>query len=137
MEVAWNASAPRNAGPASYASAALRLELSWTGGPGRASADCRAALDAAGRVTAVPLPACVGMELVRHGGWTHLLARTDDGTAILQASFEHGRLAFCRSCVPERAGLRGGSYESPTAILESYGDAAAAAGAPRSDARPT
>ena len=127
VEVAWNASAPRTAGPARYASAALRLEVSWPGGDGRCPAACSASLDAAGTVAQVALPTVAWASVSRHGNWVHVQARTDDGAMLLEASFERDRLAYCRSCVPEHAGLRGGSYESPTAILESYGNGAGTA----------
>ncbi|MFM8872832.1 MAG: hypothetical protein ACKOJI_05685, partial [Phycisphaerales bacterium] len=33
---------------------------------------------------------------------------------------DRGRLAYCTSAVPGLAGLRGGTYDPPTAILELY-----------------
>jgi hypothetical protein len=39
---------------------------------------------------------------------------------LASASFERGRLAYCRSDVPGIVGIHGGSHDPPTGILELY-----------------
>ena len=72
-----------------------------------------------GRRAHLPLPSHARIDVRTHGLWAHLeLAAA--GAVVLRASFERGRLAYCTSAVPGLAGLRGGTYDPPTAILELY-----------------
>lgn len=118
LEIAWTVSLSALDASAGYASAVLHLACAWeptVAGP----ASCDAVLVRAGTRTAVPLGADLRMEVDRRGRWTHVDLRAGAGI-VLRASFESGRLAYCTSTVPEAAGLRGGSYDPPTGILELY-----------------
>ena len=117
LDVAWNAASGALDASRTWASAVVRLECEWE--PATGEANCRATLDCAGDVRTVPLPSHVRIDVRTHGLWVHLeLAAA--GTVLLRASFERGRLAYCTSAVPGLAGLRGGTYDPPTAILELY-----------------
>lgn len=120
LEVAWNASANGLGRAAGYSSAALRFGAAWGCGDGEVPARCDAAVDRAGDVSDVPLGERLVAEVSRSGRWTHVRIARPSGEEVLAATFDGGRLAHCRSRVPEAAGLPGGSYESPTAILELY-----------------
>jgi len=122
LDVAWNAASGALDGSRTWASAVVRLECEWD--PATGDASCRAALDRAGDVRTVPVPTHARMQVRTHGLWVHL-ELSAAGAVMLRASFERGRLAYCTSDVPTRAGLRGGTYDPPTAILELYQRAAA------------
>jgi hypothetical protein len=64
------------------------------------------------------------MAVRTRGLWVHL-ELSAGADVLLRASFERGRLAYCTSAVPGLAGLRGGTYDPPTGILELYQRAAA------------
>ena len=122
LDVAWNAASGALDASRTWASAVVRLECEWDPATGEAS--CRATLDRAGDVRGVPVPATARMEVRTHGLWVHL-ELSAEGAVLLRASFERGRLAYCTSEVPRLAGLRGGTYDPPTGILELYQRAAA------------
>lgn len=117
LDVAWNAASGALDGGRSWASAVVRLECEWDTATGEAS--CRGTVDRAGDVRAVAMPAEARMAVRSRGLWVHLELAAG-GDVLLRASFERGRLAYCTSTVPELAGLRGGTYDPPTGILELY-----------------
>jgi hypothetical protein len=122
LDVAWNAASGALDASRTWASAVVRLECEWD--PATGDASCRATLDRAGDVRTVPVPAAARMEVRMHGLWVHL-ELSAGAEVLLRASFERGRLAYCTSTVPGLAGLRGGTYDPPTGILELYQRAAA------------
>lgn len=122
LDVAWNAASGALDASRTWASAVVRLECEWD--PATGDATCTASLDRAGDVRAVPVPANARMDVRTRGLWTHL-ELSAAGSVLLRASFERGRLAYCTSAVPGLAGLRGGTYDPPTGILELYQRAAA------------
>lgn len=121
VEVAWTVSARAAHGRHGFATAALRLHCEWgasaSGSPVPARAE--ALLVAAAHERAIPLPGPVTATVVRAAGWTHLEIGTAGGV-LATASFDHGRLAYCTGAIVELAGLAGGTYDAPTAILECY-----------------
>ena len=117
LDVAWNAASGALDASRTWASAVVLLECEWD--PATGGASCRATLDRAGDVRPVPVPATARMTVRMRGLWVHL--ELSAGTEVLlRASFERGRLAYCTSMVPGLAGLRGGTYDPPTGILELY-----------------
>ena len=120
LEVAWNASANGLGRGAGYSSAALCFDAAWPHGAGTVPARCSATVDRAGDVRDVVLGDRLEAQVSRRGRWTHVRIAAEDGDEVLVATFDGGRLAHCRSRVPEAAGLPGGSYDAPTAILELY-----------------
>lgn len=120
LEVAWNASANGLAGGAGYSSAALCFDAAWSKGTGPMPARCTATVDRAGTVSDVALGERLEAQVGRRGRWTHVCIAAVGGDEVLVATFDGERLAHCRSRVPEAAGLPGGSYDAPTAILELY-----------------
>jgi hypothetical protein len=122
LDVAWTVAASACGAGQRFASAVLRLEAEWR--EGAIEARCRATLDRAGNISTVNLPDDVTVHVAGRAAWVHLELRT--GTEVLlRASFERGKLAYCTSALPGRAGLAGGTYDPPTAILELYRLAAA------------
>ena len=117
LDVAWNAASGALDGSSSWASAVVRLECEWDPATGEAS--CRGSVDRAGDVRAVAMPAHARIAVRARGLWVHL-ELSAGGEVLLRASFERGRLAYCTSSVPRLAGLRGGTYDPPTGILELY-----------------
>ena len=122
LDVAWNAASGALDASRTWASAVVRLECEWD--PATGGASCRATLDRAGDVRTVPVPPAARMAVRTRGLWVHL-ELSAGAEVLLRASFERGRLAYCTSTVPALAGLRGGSYDPPTGILELYQRAAA------------
>jgi len=122
LDVAWNAASGALDASRTWASAVVRLECEWD--PATGDASCRASLDRAGDVRTVPVPAHARMAVRTRGLWVHL-ELSAGADVLLRASFERGRLAYCTSTVPSLAGLRGGTYDPPTGILELYQRAAA------------
>ena len=122
LDVAWNAASGALDASRTWASAVVRLECEWD--PATGDASCRATLDRAGDVRTVPVPTAARMAVRTHGLWVHL-ELSAGAEVLLRASFERGRLAYCTSAVPGLAGLRGGTYDPPTGILELYQRAAA------------
>ena len=120
VEGAWTVSAGALDGTGSYGSAVLHLECQWLRAAADGACTCAATIDRAGRRTSVPLAAKAAAHAERRGRWTHLHIDTADGTALLRASFELGRLVYCTSTVPQAARLPGGTYDPPTGILEMY-----------------
>ena len=128
MEVAWTVSARAARGQHGFATGVLRLECAWHASASGAPAPARAAavVMVAAHERAVPLPAAPTACVWRAPGWTHVEIRT--GASVLAtASFERGRLAYCTGALVELAGLAGGTYDAPTAILECYEAASGAA----------
>jgi hypothetical protein len=123
LEVTWTASARSLGDPVGYASAALLLELRWDPARRDGMAELVATVNRAGRVAAVRVPRDVEVRVERGRRWTHLGVHGLDGTPLLAASFDGGRLTYCTSAIPAIAGLRGGTYDAPTGILELYGEA--------------
>lgn len=122
LDVAWNAASGALDASRTWASAVVRLECEWD--PATGDASCRASLDRAGDVRTVPVPVHARMAVRTRGLWVHL-ELSAGADVLLRASFERGRLAYCTSAVPGLAGLRGGTYDPPTGILELYQRAAA------------
>lgn len=117
LDLAWTfAAAARNAG-AGYETAALRVECTWI--PGIASGTCECTLESANARDRVQLPGPVTVSVERAVEWTHVEVRAP-GALLASASFERGRLAYCRSDVPGIVGIHGGSHDPPTGILELY-----------------
>lgn len=127
IEVAWTVSARAARGQHGFATAVLRMECDWPASDSGAAAPARvaAAVVVAAHERAVPLPPAPTVRVTRTPCWTHVDIRAN-GTVLASASFERGRLAYCTGTVVELAGLAGGTYDAPTAILECY---AAAGGA--------
>ena len=126
LDVAWTFASSALEGPQGWSTSALRLECSWeadvpAGTPARAR--CVATVERAGRRTDVELPAGVDVVLDERGPWTHVDVRIGE-EALVSASFQRGRLAYCLSSLPRRAGLGGGTHDPPTGILELYRRAA-------------
>jgi hypothetical protein len=121
MEVAWTVSANAACGRHGFATAVLRVECDWAASPSGAPAAARATASVivAAQTRAVALAAPVAARVERADGWVHveLLAA---GVPAVRASFERGRLAYCTGTVVAMAGLAGGTYDAPTAILECY-----------------
>jgi len=124
IEIAWTVSAGALEGKSCYASAALHLECEWPATGPQAHASCTAVIDRAGVRMPVTLDGPITVQVDRRGRWTHVTLRpvgTASSTpAVLLASFELGRMAYCTSSVPALAGLPGASYDPPTGILELY-----------------
>lgn len=124
IEIAWTVSAGALQDESCYASAALHLECEWPAAGPQAYASCTAVIDRAGARIPVALGERVVVDVDRRGRWTHVALRPEDadssGPALLLASFELGRMAYCTSSVPALAGLPGASYDPPTGILELY-----------------
>ena len=124
VEIAWTASAGVLQGKSCYASAALHLECEWPAAAAHPQATCTATIDHAGVRTPVAITAPIAVDVQRRGRWTHVSLRPVDAAvgspALLLASFELGRMAYCTSSVPALAGLPGASYDPPTGILELY-----------------
>ena len=124
VEIAWTASAGVLQGKSCYASAALHLECEWPAAAAHPHATCTATIDRAGVRTPVAITAPIAVDVQRRGRWTHVSLRPVDAAAgspaLLLASFELGRMAYCTSSVPALAGLPGASYDPPTGILELY-----------------
>ena len=124
VEIAWTASAGVLQGKSCYASAALHLECEWPAAAAHPHATCTATIDHAGVRTPVAITAPIAVDVQRRGRWTHVSLRPVDAAvgspALLLASFELGRMAYCTSSVPALAGLPGASYDPPTGILELY-----------------
>jgi len=122
LDVAWNVAASACGAGQRFASAVLRFEAEWR--EGVPEARCRATLDRAGNVSPVQLPDPVSVHVSGSAAWVHLELRAGPDV-LLRASFERGKLAYCTSTLPGLAGLAGGTYDPPTAILELYRLAAA------------
>jgi hypothetical protein len=124
IEIAWTVSAGVLQGKHCYASAALHLECEWSVATAGTHATCTAIVDRAGVRTPVAITAPIAVDVQRRGRWTHVSLRPADAAAgspaLLLASFELGRMAYCTSSVPALAGLPGASYDPPTGILELY-----------------
>ena len=124
IEIAWTASAGVLQGKSCYASAALHLECEWPAAAAHPHATCTATIDRAGVRTPVAITAPITVDVQRRGRWTHVSLRpvgaAAGSPALLLASFELGRMAYCTSSVPALAGLPGASYDPPTGILELY-----------------
>ena len=124
VEIAWTASAGVLQGKSCYASAALHLECEWPAAAAHPHATCTATIDRAGVRTPVAITAAIAVDVQRRGRWTHVSLRPVGAAvgspALLLASFELGRMAYCTSSVPALAGLPGASYDPPTGILELY-----------------
>lgn len=117
LEIAWTVSRAALEAQAGYASAVLHLSCRWEAGG--TAARCEAAIVRGSSRTPVDLGPGAAVELERRGSWTHVRLASA-GSEILAASFDSGRLAYCTSELPGRAGLGGGSYDAPTGILELY-----------------
>ncbi len=121
MEVAWTVSASAACGRHGFSTAVLRLECDWeastSGAPAAARAKASVIAAAQGRAVALPMPVAARVE--RDGTWVHVEV-TAGGNPAVHASFERGRLAYCTGTVVATAGLAGGTYDAPTAILECY-----------------
>lgn len=120
MEIAWSVSAGALGSSRSYSSAVLHLTCAWDPTGSGAGAECAAILQQANAERPVPVPASVEVRATRSGAWIHLSISAPGAKPLLIASFEHGRLVYCTSSAPEAAGLRGGTYDAPTGILELY-----------------
>ncbi len=120
VEVAWTVSTGSLGGDRSYSSAVLHVVCAWDADDPSRIVTCEASLRRAGTEREVSLPARMSASTVASGRWTHVTVGPAGGRAILSASFEHGRLVYCTSAVPELAGLAGGTYDAPTGILELY-----------------
>ena len=124
IEIAWTASAGVLQGKSCYARAALHLECEWNATAAHPHATCTATIDRAGVRTPVAINAPIAVDVQRRGRWTHVSLRAmgaaSGSPALLLASFELGRMAYCTSSVPALAGLPGASYDPPTGILELY-----------------
>lgn len=120
LELAWTLSAAAVTPGAGYSSAVLHLVAEWDGPHPAGHVECAASVvrSAARREVALPGPASV--EVSGTGRWRHVTVRCG-GRVLLAASFEGGRLVYCTSEVPVLAGLRGGTYDAPTGLLELYG----------------
>ena len=120
MEIAWTVSAGALGGGRSYSSAVLHLTCSWDPANPDRAARCSATLRQAGEERTVRLPGALVAEVAASGAWLHLSVGEAGRRPVVTASFEHGRLVYCTSTVPEEAGLAGGTYDAPTGILELY-----------------
>ena len=121
VEFAWTVSARAARGQHGFATAVLRVECEWGTSTSGSAVPARAAamLVAAAHERSVDLPAPVTAQLTRAGGWVHVTIQAGDAP-LATASFERGRLAYCTGTAVELAGLAGGTYDAPTAILECY-----------------
>ena len=118
MEIAWSASVRPQRTGAGYASRVLWLSVEWDASSG--DSRCRAFVDEGGEVRAVGVPGGPAVTVHRRGCWTHVDVDGAGGAPLVSAVFESDRLCYCRSSAPEAAGMPGGSYGAPTAILELY-----------------
>jgi len=118
LDVAWTVSCRALGTSHGYQSAVLHAELTWTGEPDAwHAAHHSVSLESGARRTALDLPAPVEARIRLSGAWAHLEVRAAR-QRVLVASFEHGRLAYCVGGLPAMAGLRGGTYDSPTGLLD-------------------
>lgn len=121
MEIAWTVSASAACGRHGFSTAVLRLECDWDASASGAPAAARgtAGVTAAAQARAVVLPAPMTARVVRTSEWVHVELQAGSA-ALASASFERGRLAYCTGTLVAVAGLAGGTYDAPTAILECY-----------------
>jgi hypothetical protein len=121
LDIAWTFAASARRSGAGYETGALRVECTWIPGVDVAACECTVECAASRDRVALPGPATVSVR--RDRDWTHVDVRTPDAM-VASASFERGRLAYCRSDVPGIAGIAGGTHDPPTGILELYEHAA-------------
>lgn len=119
LELAWTLSASALASGAGYSSAVLHLVCEWDGPSGMGHAACSASVVRGAATRDVELPGPASVEVTGRGRWRHVTVRCA-GRTLLAASFEGGRLVYCTSEAPVLAGLRGGTYDAPTGLLELY-----------------
>lgn len=124
LEIAWTISTESLDGRQSYNSAVLHIECTWahdrTQSKRDAAVEFVATIDRAGALTRISIPPATRVAVDRNDRWTHIAITGSEGSLLLTASFERGRLAYCTSAAPELASLRGGTYDAPTGILELY-----------------
>lgn len=120
VEIAWTVSAGALGAGRSYASAVLHVTCEWEPNEPGQPARCRASLQQAGTERSVAVPDELDATVSASSRWTHVSIAAPGGPPIVSASFEHGRLVYCTSTLPAEAGLAGGTYDSPTGILELY-----------------
>jgi hypothetical protein len=118
LDVAWTVSCRALGTAQGYQSAVLHAEFAWVGAaeswhPVRAVVN----LESGARTTRIELAPPVSARVVVRGAWAHLELQSA-GSPLLVASFEHGRLAYCVGRLPALAGLRGGTYDTPTGLLD-------------------
>lgn len=118
LDVAWTVSCRALGTAQGYQSAVLHAEFAWMGAADSWHA-VRAAvtLESGARTTRIELEPPVSARIVVRGAWAHLELQSG-GSRLLVASFEHGRLAYCVGRLPALAGLRGGTYDTPTGLLD-------------------
>lgn len=121
VEFAWTVSARAARGQHGFATAVLRLECEWGASTSGSPVPARATamLAAAAHQRSVDLPAPVTVQLTRAASWVHVTIQAGNAP-LATASFERGRLAYCTGTAVQLAGLPGGTYDAPTAILECY-----------------
>lgn len=117
LDLAWTFAASARRANAGYETAALRVECTWV--PGSDAVECECTMECASSRDRVALPGPATVSVRREGAWTHVDIAAP-GTTLASASFERGRLAYCRSDVPGIVGIHGGSHDPPTGILELY-----------------
>ena len=122
LELAWTLSAAAVDGGAGYSSAVLHMVCEWD--PSRPdAAACTASVVRAAMRRDIDLPAPAAATVTGGARWRHVTIRAGR-RVLLTASFEGGRLVYCTSELPAIAGLRGGTYDAPTGLLEFYGSPA-------------
>lgn len=120
LELAWTLSASALAAGGGYSSAVLHVVCEWDASDTGAPA-CSACVVRGAARREVRLQEPISLTVSGSGRWKHVTVRAD-GRELLAASFESGRLAYCTSAVPALAGLRGGTYDAPTGLLDLYAD---------------
>lgn len=127
LDLAWTVSARAIGAGSTYASAVLHVEADWAvdGDATRGAAinaaavNARCTIIAGARATHIALPGGLCTMTHDRGHWAHVTLQAG-AEVILRASFEQGRLVYCTSGIPARAGLGGAAYDTPTGTLDIY-----------------